>query len=98
MILGVNKTSLLCLQGKSKFLKDQDRGLSPIEETLSVLESRALTIHSMRGALSPERPVPPRHWPVVDHRMDRWQESVGTVSTQRSPIRCVQGAGLLRAG
>lgn len=60
MILGVNRTSLLCLQGKSKFLKDQDRGLSPIEETLSVLESRALTIHSMRGAPAAQRDLYPK--------------------------------------
>lgn len=60
MILGVNRTSPLCLQGKSKFLKDQDRGLSPIEETLSVLENRALTIHSMRGAPAAQRDLYPQ--------------------------------------
>lgn len=92
MILGVNRTSPLCLPGKGKFLKDQDRDLSPVEETLSVLESRAPTIYSMRGAPAAQRDLYPKTL------ADRWQESVGTVNIQRSPIRCVQGAGLLRAG
>lgn len=38
----------------------RQRGLSPTEEALSVLESRALTIHSMRGAPAAQRNLYPK--------------------------------------